>query len=73
MTTPKRTPTTTATETRTRSRRRDDERGEPPPGRPRRLYRITDFGMRVAAAEAIRLQDLVAQSAVRALADKARS
>lgn len=43
------------------------------PGRPRRLYRITEFGTRVAAAEAARLRDLVADSAVRALADRAGS
>ncbi len=43
------------------------------PGRPRRMYRITDFGTRVAAAEALRLQELVAASAVRALIEKARS
>ena len=41
------------------------------PGRPRRLYRITDLGVRVAAAEAARLRDLVAESAVQALADRA--
>ncbi len=42
------------------------------PGRPRRLYRLTDFGVEVASAEAARLRDLVAGSAVRALAAKAR-
>ncbi len=41
------------------------------PGRPRRLYRLTDFGVRTAAAEAARLRDLLAESAVRALADRA--
>ena len=41
------------------------------PGRPRRLYAITEFGLQVAAAEASRLRDLVAESTVRTLADRA--
>ena len=40
------------------------------PGRPRRLYRITKFGHRVAAAEAGRLRELVADATVRGLVDK---
>lgn len=43
------------------------------PGRPRRLYRITEFGRDVAAAEAERLRDLVAESTVRSLVDRSRA
>ena len=43
------------------------------PGRPRRLYGITAFGRAVAAAEAARLRDLVADGAVQALAEEARN
>lgn len=48
---------------------------EPPadntPGKPRRLYRITELGRDVAAAEAARLDELVKGSAVRHLLERA--
>lgn len=43
------------------------------PGRPRRLYRITDFGRDVAGAEAARLEELVQESSVRHLLERTRA